>query len=95
MDFGTICSNLEKGLKYKNSEDVFMDVQHIWDNCYKYNNRGDYIVELMKRVKKAFIKFWTAAGLFSDQPQESNSDFSSYWLHCCSLSLCNTFACHH
>lgn len=71
MDFGTICSNLEKGVKYKNSEDVLIDVQYIWDNCYKYNNKGDYIVELMKRVKKAFIKYWTAAGLFNDQPQES------------------------
>ncbi|KAK6130098.1 hypothetical protein DH2020_036148 [Rehmannia glutinosa] len=50
MDFGTICSNLEKGVKYKNSEDVFNDVQYIWNNCYKYNNKGDYIVELMKRV---------------------------------------------
>lgn len=78
MDFGTICSNLEKGVKYKNSEDVFIDVQYIWDNCYKYNNRGDYIVELMKRVKKAFAKYWSAAGLFNDQPQESNSTVSPY-----------------
>lgn len=90
MDFGTICSNLEKGLKYKNSEDVFIDVQHIWDNCYKYNNRGDYIVELMKRVKKAFLKSWTAAGLFNDQPQESNFNICSHSLHCCSLSLYDT-----
>ncbi|PIN18596.1 hypothetical protein CDL12_08731 [Handroanthus impetiginosus] len=72
MDFGTICSNLEKGMKYKNSEDVFKDVQYIWDNCYKYNNKGDYIVELMKRVKKAFTKYWTAMGLYNDQPQETN-----------------------
>ncbi|KAK4438359.1 Bromodomain-containing protein 4B [Sesamum alatum] len=72
MDFGTICSNLEKGVKYKNSEDVFKDVQYIWDNCYKYNNKGDYIVELMKRVKKNFAKYWTAAGLFNDQPQETS-----------------------
>ncbi|KAG8368849.1 hypothetical protein BUALT_Bualt15G0089500 [Buddleja alternifolia] len=72
MDFGTICSNLEKGVKYKNSEDVFNDVQYIWNNCYKYNNKGDYIVELMKRVKKNFMKYWTALGLFDDQPQETN-----------------------
>ncbi|EYU26479.1 hypothetical protein ABFS82_02G073400 [Erythranthe guttata] len=72
MDFGTICSNLEKGVKYKNAEDVFKDVQYIWENCYKYNNKGDYIVELMKRVKKNLIKYWTAVGLFGDQPQESN-----------------------
>ncbi|KAL3625658.1 hypothetical protein CASFOL_030512 [Castilleja foliolosa] len=72
MDFGTICGNLEKGEKYKNSEEVFKDVQYIWDNCYKYNNKSDYIVELMKRVKKTFIKYWTAVGLFNDQPQENN-----------------------
>uniref|UniRef100_A0A2P2K5Q1 Uncharacterized protein MANES_10G118700 n=1 Tax=Rhizophora mucronata TaxID=61149 RepID=A0A2P2K5Q1_RHIMU len=40
MDFGTICSNLEKGNKYANSEEVYKDVQYIWDNCYKYNNKG-------------------------------------------------------
>ncbi|KAL6494481.1 hypothetical protein OROGR_031281 [Orobanche gracilis] len=71
MDFGTICINLEEGVKYKNSEDVFKDVQYIWNNCYKYNNRGDYIAELMKRVKKNFFKYWTAVGLFNDQPQEN------------------------
>lgn len=76
MDFGTICINLEKGIKYKSSEDVFRDVQYIWDNCYKYNNKGDYIVELMKRVRKNFTKYWTAVGLFNDdQPQETNGIF--------------------
>ncbi|XP_027360700.1 bromodomain testis-specific protein [Abrus precatorius] len=69
MDFGTICSNLEKNDKYMNSEDVFKDVQYIWDNCYKYNNKGDYILDLMRRVKKNFMKYWTAAGLYSEQPK--------------------------
>ncbi|KAL5567352.1 hypothetical protein UlMin_030516 [Ulmus minor] len=69
MDFGTICHNLENGVKYANSEDVFKDVQYIWDNCYKYNNKGDYILELLKRVKKNFTKYWTAAGLYSGQSQ--------------------------
>lgn len=55
-----------------NSEDVHKDVQYIWDNCYKYNNKGDYIVELMKRVKKNFLKYWTAAGLFSDAVTGNN-----------------------
>ncbi|XP_071697659.1 uncharacterized protein [Rutidosis leptorrhynchoides] len=72
MDFGTICSNLESGIKYKNSEDVYKDVQYIWENCYKYNNKGDYVLELMKRVKKNFMKYWTAAGLYSDQQQDGN-----------------------
>ncbi|VAI88550.1 unnamed protein product [Triticum turgidum subsp. durum] len=66
MDFGTICQDLEHGSKYMNSEDVYKDVQFIWDNCTKYNSKGDYIIELMKRVKKAFMKNWLAAGLYSD-----------------------------
>lgn len=66
MDFGSICHDLEHGTKYKNSCDVFKDVQFIWDNCYKYNNKGDYILELMKRVKKNFMKYWTAAGLLTE-----------------------------
>ena len=67
MDFGTICGNLENGVKYMNSEDVYKDVQYIWENCNKYNNKGDYILDLMKRVKKNFMKYWTAAGLYSEQ----------------------------
>lgn len=72
MDFGTICSNLESGVKYENSEDVFKDVQYIWDNCFKYNNKGDYILDLMRRVKKNFTKYWTAAGLYNGQPRGTN-----------------------
>ncbi|XP_020584464.1 bromodomain-containing protein C631.02-like [Phalaenopsis equestris] len=68
MDFGSICHDLEHGAKYKTSLDVFNDVQFIWDNCYKYNNKGDYILELMKRVKKNFMKYWTAASLLTEMP---------------------------
>lgn len=67
MDFGTICTNLEKGEKYKNSKDVYKDVQFIWDNCSKYNNKGDAIIDLMRRVKKNFMKYWTAASLYTGQ----------------------------
>ncbi|KAK2973901.1 hypothetical protein RJ640_025610, partial [Escallonia rubra] len=74
MDFGTICNNLENGLKYMNSEDVYKDVQYIWENCYKYNNKGDYIVELMKRVKKNFAKYWLTVGLYSEQPQGNSAE---------------------
>lgn len=76
MDFGTICRNLEKNEKYMNSEDVFKDVQYIWDNCYKYNNKGDYILDLMRRVKKNFMKYWTAAGLYSEQPKGTKGEKS-------------------
>ncbi|KAK8450336.1 hypothetical protein SEVIR_6G008500v4 [Setaria viridis] len=74
MDFGTICKNLERGDKYMNSEDVYKDVQFIWDNCTKYNSKGDYIIELMKRVKKGFMKNWLAAGLYSDVPDSGGND---------------------
>ncbi|CAK7357121.1 unnamed protein product [Dovyalis caffra] len=72
MDFGTICSNLEKGGKYMNSEDVYRDVQYIWNNCFKYNSKGDYILDLMRRVKKNFMKYWTAAGLYTELSKGSN-----------------------
>jgi len=73
MDFGTICNTLEHGRKYLNSEDVLKDVEFIWDNCYKYNNKGDYIIDLMKRVKKNFLKHWIGAGLFSDNSSGGNA----------------------
>ncbi|KAG8474385.1 hypothetical protein CXB51_033635 [Gossypium anomalum] len=72
MDFGMICSNLESSIKYLNSEDVFNDVQYIWENCCKCNKKGEYIVYLMKRVKKKFMKYWTAAGLSIKQSRQIN-----------------------
>lgn len=63
MDFGTIYNNIEKGLKYKNSEDVLKDVEDIWKSCRQYYNKGDHIMDLMELVKKNLIKYWTAAGL--------------------------------
>lgn len=82
MDFGTICSNLENGIKYLDSADIFKDVQYIWGNCYKYNNKGDYILDLMRRVKKNFMKYWTAAGLYTEQGKGTNGQFT--------FSLCNS-----
>ncbi|TYI49603.1 hypothetical protein E1A91_D12G046800v1 [Gossypium mustelinum] len=72
MDFGMICSNLGSSIKYLNSEDVFNDVQYIWENCCKCNKKGEYIVYLMKRVKKKFMKYWTAAGLSIKQSRQIN-----------------------
>ncbi|CAA2984988.1 bromodomain-containing 3 [Olea europaea subsp. europaea] len=92
MDFSTICSNLEKDNKYMRVEDVFKDVQYIWENCYKYNNKGDIVVQLMKRVKRNFKKCWAAAGLFGDQPQDTSGDVSvfAFYLvvHCDLISEC-------
>lgn len=71
MDLGTVCSALERGEKYMNSRDVFKDIQFIWENCYKYNSKGDPILDLMKRVKKNFVKYWTAAGLYYESPKRT------------------------
>ncbi|GMI87906.1 hypothetical protein HRI_002459900 [Hibiscus trionum] len=72
MDFGTICRNLENSTKYMNAEDVFNDVQYIWENCCKSSKKGEYIVYLMKRVKKKFMKYWMAAGLSIEQSNKIN-----------------------
>ncbi|CAO2828587.1 unnamed protein product [Amaranthus hypochondriacus] len=74
MDFGTVRSNLENGTKYMDSEDVYKDVQYIWDNCFKYNSKGDYVVDLMKRVKKNFMKYWVAAGLYTENSKKMGAD---------------------
>lgn len=87
MDFGTVCTNLEKGNKYTNSEDVFKDVQYIWQNCYKYNNKGDYIVDLMKRVKKNFMKYWTAAGLYCEQAAKISGENLPIIFNCLNFVL--------
>ena len=68
MDFGTICNHLQNGTKYMNSEDVFRDVQYIWKNCCTYYNEGNFVLDLMKRVKEKFMTYWTEAGLCSKEP---------------------------
>ncbi|XP_065870332.1 uncharacterized protein [Euphorbia lathyris] len=77
MDFGTICSNLQNGVKYMNSGDVYKDVNYIWENCCNYNKKGDYIVYLMKRVKKKFLSYWKSAGLCTEIPREHSGDSHS------------------
>ncbi|KAI5063830.1 hypothetical protein GOP47_0020500 [Adiantum capillus-veneris] len=67
MDLGTICKNLERGGKYRSSRDVYEDVQLVWTNCRIYNQKGDPILELLGRVKKNFMKYWTAAGLYTEK----------------------------
>ncbi|PWA83021.1 Bromodomain-containing protein [Artemisia annua] len=62
-----VCNNLENGLKYMNSAEVLKDAQYIWYNCEKYNKKGHHILELMKRVKTYFIKYWKASELHMEQ----------------------------
>ncbi|GLT61668.1 hypothetical protein SLA2020_343570 [Shorea laevis] len=74
MDFGTICRMLQNNVRYTNSEDVFQDVKLIWENCCKYHKKGEYIVYLVKRVKKKFMKYWKAADLGIEQSRKTNGN---------------------
>lgn len=90
MDFGTIRANLEGGQNYLDSQDVLKDVECIWENCLRYNNKGDYVVDLMKRVKKNFTKLWTEAGLFSIPSTSNVGECFKGVIYCISLGFdCN------
>jgi Bromodomain len=85
MDFSMICKEIEQGHKYMNSKDVYRDIQLIWHNCYKYNNKGDYIIDLMRRVKKNLSKYWGAAGLTGTFTNDFLSPLLILFLYCNSL----------
>ena len=52
MDFSTIKDELLKGTKYVIFEDVFNDIQLIWDNCKTYNMAGSEIYKLAEYMEK-------------------------------------------
>jgi hypothetical protein len=52
MDFSTIKKSLQKGGKYETYEDLFADVQLIWDNCKTYNIAGSDIYKLAEYMEK-------------------------------------------
>lgn len=66
MDLGTVKSQLLAG-KYKTYEEVFNDIQLIWDNCKLYNAVGSpihKICEIMEKSAKSKVaKFRAAHGL--------------------------------
>lgn len=67
MDFATIKKTLAKGGKYETYEDVFADVQLIWDNCKTYNMAGSDIYKLAeymeKLAKRTIQKFRAQQGI--------------------------------
>jgi len=72
MDFSTIKKALLKGGKYVNFEDVFGDIQLIWDNCKTYNMAGSEIYKLaeyMEKLSKRTVqKFRASNGIQQIQP---------------------------
>jgi len=67
MDFATIKNALLKGGKYITFDDVFAEIQLIWDNCKTYNMAGSEIYKLaeyMEKLSKRTIqKFRSANGI--------------------------------
>ena len=51
MDLGTVKSKLLSG-KYKTYEEVFADIQLIWDNCKLYNQAGSPITRICEAMEK-------------------------------------------
>ena len=72
MDFATIKNALLKGGKYVTFDDVFGEIQLIWDNCKTYNMAGSEIYKLaeyMEKLSKRTIqKFRSANGIQQAQP---------------------------
>ena len=66
MDLGTVKENL-MGAKYGTYEDVFSDIQLIWDNCKLYNMMGSEIYKVCEKMekiaKRQVQKFRAAHGL--------------------------------
>ena len=52
MDFATIKTALLKGGKFVTFEDVFNEIQLIWDNCKTYNMAGSEIYKLAEYMEK-------------------------------------------
>lgn len=78
MDIGTVKLQLLAG-KYKTYEELFNDIQLIWDNCKLYNAAGSPITricEIMEKIAKSKVaKFRTAHGLPtpSNVPNQSST----------------------
>lgn len=53
MDLGTIKNKLETN-QYSNSEEVLKDVQLVWRNAYKYNQKNSQIYKYAKQLSKEF-----------------------------------------
>ena len=77
MDLATVKSALLSG-KYSTYEQVFDDIQLIWDNCKLYNMIGCEIYKICERMektaKRSIQKFRAAHGLPQPASQAPQRD---------------------
>jgi hypothetical protein len=82
MDFMTIKKALLKGGKFVTFEDVFTEIQLIWDNCKTYNIAGSEIYKLaeyMEKLSKRTVqKFRAQMGIQQIQAPSQPSKYSCF-----------------
>lgn len=68
-DLGTILADCERSLDegepYRDAASILKDVQLVWSNCLRYNDRPEDapIVDICKFSQKIFLREWRKAGL--------------------------------
>jgi hypothetical protein len=68
-DLGTILADIDGSIDgegpYHTATDVLRDVQLVWSNCFRYNDRPEDapIVDQCKASQKVFLREWKKAGL--------------------------------
>jgi len=70
MDLSTISEKLEDN-KYENIEEVYEDIQLIWDNCKKYNLEGSTVYKNAQACEKFTKRFFD-----KHNPQTKNNSNS-------------------
>jgi len=53
MDLGTVGSKLKNG-KYKDYKEFMLDVELVWNNCFRYNGESSDVGHMCKEVKKHY-----------------------------------------
>lgn len=63
MDLGTIAKRLARG-QYADPREMAADVAQVWANCRIFNEPDAPVVADAATAETAFIKYWTAAGVY-------------------------------
>lgn len=71
MDLSTISQNLEDNF-YENIEEVYQDIQLIWDNCKKYNLEGSAVYKSAQACERFTKKYFD-----KHNPQNKNTNSKS------------------
>lgn len=65
MDLGTVRRKLKKGL-YSSKEELYGEINLIWENCRTYNAKGSEIVELADKMQSHTEKYSRRINFFEE-----------------------------